>query len=123
MHTNLELPGRAGREGGEVGGARKGGGGEAGKLIRKGEKKKAMCPLPAVPPPPLSPLPAPGGLAKVPVGWLGRMEWGGWGDQRLAGGSGQPALPATTKSQTQQKQHMARAARGCKLNIKGRLDN
>lgn len=76
-----------------------------------------MCPLLAVTPPP----PAPGGLDKVPVGWLGRMEGGG--DQRLAGGSGQPALPATTKSQTQQKQHMARAARGCKLNIKGRLDN
>lgn len=122
MHTNLELPGRAGREGGEVGGARKGGGG--GREINKERgKKKGNVPPPRSASPPLSPLPAPGGLAKVPVGWLGRMEWGGWGDQRLAGGSGQPALPATTKSQTQQKQHMARAARGCKLNIKGRLDN
>lgn len=32
-----------------------------------------MCPLLAVTPPP----PAPGGLDKVPVGWLGRMEGGG----------------------------------------------
>lgn len=110
-------PGAAGeRRGGRTDGGHgsDGAGGVSGKLITE---KKALTPSP--------------GLATVPRGWLEGGAGEDGGDQRLAGrergcvwgGSRQPPLPATTKSQTQQKQHMARAARGCKLNIKGRLDN
>lgn len=66
-------------------GGRGRGGGEAGKLIRKGEKKKAMCPLPAVPPPPLTP-PSPGGARQGACGVAGEDGVGGVGGSKAGGG-------------------------------------